>query len=75
MTLQVTEAESKEKHGVGDPMPVLTITHGYNLTLCPLQSQLQHIYQRHPMQSRAMPESTLSPPVRDFEFGLWNLHD
>jgi hypothetical protein len=35
-------AESKEKHGVWDPMLELTIS--YNLTLCPLQSRLQHIY-------------------------------
>ncbi len=33
-----TEAESIEKHGVWDPMPELTVT------LCPLQSGLQHIY-------------------------------
>ncbi len=46
MTLQVKEAESKEKPGLGDPMPVMTIL--YNLTLCPLQSQLQHIYHGQP---------------------------
>jgi hypothetical protein len=45
----------------------------YNLTLCRLQSRLQHFYHgRNPM-----PESTLNlrksrliPPVRDFGFGL-----
>jgi hypothetical protein len=37
----------------------------YNLTLCPLQSLLQHIYHRQPYK----PESTLSPE-RDFGFGL-----
>jgi hypothetical protein len=35
-----TEAKSKEKHGVWDPVPELTIS----LTLCPLRSRLQHIY-------------------------------
>ncbi len=35
------EAESEEKHGVWDPMPELTT---YNLTLCPLQSRLQHMH-------------------------------
>ncbi len=40
-TCDTTEAESKEKHGVWDPMPELTY-----LTLCPLQSRLQHIYHR-----------------------------
>jgi hypothetical protein len=35
-----SEAKSKEKHGVWDPMPELTI---YNLSFCPLQSRLQHI--------------------------------
>ncbi len=40
-----TEAESKEKHGVWDPLPELTI---YNLTLCPLPSRLQHIYHGQP---------------------------
>jgi hypothetical protein len=36
----MTEAESKEKHGVWDPLPELTITSPYAL-----QSRLQHIYQ------------------------------
>jgi hypothetical protein len=39
------KAESKEKHGVLEPIPELTI---YNLTLCPLQSRLQHIYHGQP---------------------------
>ncbi len=36
----------------------------YNLTLCPLQSRLQHIYHGQPYASvdlNPMPESTLSP--------------
>jgi hypothetical protein len=36
----------------------------YNLTLCPLQSRLQHIY-HYPM-----PEVDFTPLVRDFGFGL-----
>jgi hypothetical protein len=42
---QRAEAESKEKHGVWNPMPELTITY---LTLCPLQSRLQYIYHEQP---------------------------
>jgi hypothetical protein len=36
----------------------------YNLTLCPLQSRLQHIYHGQPyarVDLNPMPESTLSP--------------
>jgi hypothetical protein len=49
----------------------------YNLTLCPLQSRLKHIYRGH-QWGNSMPESTLTlcqsrlyTPVRDFKFGLW----
>ncbi len=55
-----TEAESKEKDGEWNPMPELTI----NLTLCLLQSRLQHIYHGQPyarFDLNHMPESTLSP--------------
>ncbi len=39
----------------------------YNLTLCPLQSRLQHIY-----HGRAtLCQSRLYPPGRDFRFSLW----
>jgi hypothetical protein len=43
----------------------------YNLTLCPFQSRLQHIYHGQPyarVDLNPMPESTLSP-VTDFGFG------
>jgi hypothetical protein len=46
----------------------------YNLTLCPLQSRLQHIYhgqQYARVDLNPMPEFTLFP-VRDFGFGLLN---
>jgi hypothetical protein len=42
---------------------------GYNLTLCPFQSRLEHIYHRQPyarVDLNPMPESTLSPNQ-----GLW----
>ncbi len=48
----------------------------YNITLCPLQSRLQHIYTMGIGQPFAkvdlnlMPTST-SSPVRDLGFGLW----
>jgi hypothetical protein len=61
-----TEAESKEKHGVWEPMPELTT---YNLTLCPHHSRLQHIYHGQPcarVDLIPLPESTLSPSQ-----GLW----
>jgi hypothetical protein len=53
---------------------------GYNLTVCPLQSRLQHIYHGQPyarVDLNPMPESTLTlcqrrlyPPVRNFDFGF-----
>jgi hypothetical protein len=45
----------------------------YNLTLCPLQSRIQHIYHGQPYawgDLNPMLELTLSPQVRDFGFGL-----
>ncbi len=69
---QFAVAEFKEKHGVWDPMPEFGVD--YNLTLCPFQSRLQHIYHGQPY---AM--SRLNPPVRDFGFSLrftrWFLMD
>ncbi len=38
----------------------------YNLTLCPLESRLQHIYHGQPL-----PESTLTYARVNFGFGLW----
>ncbi len=46
----------------------------YNLPSCPLQSRLQHIYHGQPyarVDLNPVPESTLSPPVRDFGYSLW----
>ncbi len=47
----------------------------YNLTLCPVQSRLQHIYHEHGqpyarVNLNPMPESALSPCQR-----LWILHE
>jgi hypothetical protein len=59
-----TEAESKEKHGVWDPMPELTITSPY-----------ARVDSNTFTMGNPMPESTLTLcqsrlPVRDFGFGL-----
>ncbi len=63
-------------------MPNLTI---YNLTLCPLQSRLQHIYHGEPytrVDLNPMPEPTLAPQsgTLDFAnvqyaegFNFWNM--
>ncbi len=48
--------ECKEKHGVWDPMPELTIT---SCTLCPLQSRLQVTFTMGTKGS-PMPDSTLT---------------
>jgi hypothetical protein len=45
----------------------------YNLTLCPLQSRLQHIYHGQSLTLKStmtLCQSRLYPPVRDFGFGL-----
>ncbi len=42
----------------------------YNLTLCPPQSRLQHIYHGVPSSTLTLCQSRLYPPVRDFGFGL-----
>jgi hypothetical protein len=64
-----TESEFKEKHGIWDPVPELTITSPYD-------------HSNTFSMSNSMPESTLTlcqgrlyPPVRDFGFSLWLFHD
>ncbi len=44
----------------------------YNLTLCPLQSPLQHMYYDNPKLASTLTlcQSRLYPPVREFGFGL-----
>ncbi len=51
---QTPEAESKEKHGLLDPLDPMP-----ELTLSPLQSRLQHIC-----------KSRLYPSIMDYGFGL-----
>jgi hypothetical protein len=58
---QSSEAESKEKHGVCDPMPKLIITSPY----VDSRDDSNTFPMGNPMPSR------LYPPERDFEFGLW----
>jgi hypothetical protein len=41
----------------------------YNLTLCQLQSRIQHIY-HGPESTLTLCQSRLYPPVRDFGFSL-----
>ncbi len=55
----LSEAESKEKHGVWDPMPGVD----YNLTLCPIQ----HIYHGQPESTLILCHSRLYPPVKDLD--------
>jgi hypothetical protein len=65
-----SEAESKEKHGAGAPVPELTITSPH------FRSRVDS---NTFTMGNPMPESTLTqwqsrlypPPVRDFGFGLW----
>ncbi len=62
------EAKSKEKHGVWDPVPEFTIISSYVHSRADFNTYTM---------GNPMPESTLtlcqsrlSPPVRDFGFGL-----
>jgi hypothetical protein len=61
------EAESKEKHGVWDPMPELTITSPY----VHYRNRLKHIYhgQHYARSTFTICQSRHNPPVRDFGFG------
>ncbi len=55
------------------PMPELNITPPPPPTVCPLPSQLQHIYLGQPyarVYLHPICQSRLYPPVRDFGFGL-----
>jgi hypothetical protein len=55
--------ESKEKYGVWDPMPELTITSPY------VHSRVDS---NTVTMGNPMLESTLSAKVRDFKFALWD---
>ncbi len=61
----IYKAESKEKHGVWDPIKELT-----NLILRRLRSRLQHMYHGQPyarVDLNPMPESTVSPQELFFD--------
>ncbi len=69
-TVELPEAESKENYGCMGPY----VGADYNLTFCPLQSRLQHIYHGQPyarVDLNPMPESTLSPS-QGLGFGPWS---
>ncbi len=70
--LSSAEAESKEKHGVLDPMPEFTIASPY------IHSRVNSNTFTMGNPDNPMPESTLTlcqgrlyPPVREFGFALW----
>jgi hypothetical protein len=71
-TIQVfqssSEAESKEKHGIWDPMPELTITSPYVHSR--IDSNTFAMGSPMPESTLALCQSRLYPPVRDFGFGL-----
>jgi hypothetical protein len=71
LKLWAAEAESKEKHGVWDPMPELTISSTY-------------VYSRLDSNTFTMDKPTLEstltlcwsrlyPSFKDFGFGLWDI--
>ncbi len=62
--VQSTEAESKEKHGVWDPMPELTITLPY------VDSYTFTMGSPMPESTLNLCQSRLYPPVRDLWFGF-----
>ncbi len=45
----------------------------HNLTLCRIQSRLQHMGNPMPESTVTLCQSRLYPPVRGWEFGLWCL--
>ncbi len=63
-----SEAESKEKHGVWDPMPEMTITSPYVQSR--VDSKTFTIGNPMPKSTLTLCQSRLYPPVRDFRFSL-----
>jgi hypothetical protein len=64
--IESTEAESKEKHCVWDPMPKLTITSPYAYSR--VNSNTFAISNPMPESALTLSQSRLYPPVRDSEF-------
>jgi hypothetical protein len=62
-----TEAESKEKHGVWDPIPELTLTSSYVHSR--VDSNTFTVGNPMPESTLTLCHSRLYPPVRDFGFG------
>ncbi len=67
--LKHAEAESREKQGVWDPMPKLTI----NSPCVHSRVDSNTFTMGNPMPESTLTvcQSRLSPPVRDFGFRLW----
>ena len=63
------EAESKEKHGVWDPMPELTIISPYVNSR--IDSNTFTMGNPMPESALTLCQSRLYHPVRDFGFGLY----
>ncbi len=68
--LKHAEDESKEKHGVWDPLPELTINSPYVHSRVDSNTFTMGKQPYARVDINRMPELTLSP-VRDFGFGLW----
>ncbi len=64
------EAESKEKHGVWDPTPEMTITSPYVDSR--VDSNIFTIDNPRRESTLTQCQSRLYPQVRDFVFGLWS---
>ncbi len=63
----VYEVETKEKHGIWDPLPEVD----YILTLSLLQSRLHHIKDGQPESTLTLCQSRLYPPSQGL--GIWPL--
>ncbi len=70
-TIWITEAASKEKHGVWDPMPELTINSPFFHSR--VDSNTFTMGTPMPESAVTLCQSRLYPPVRDFGFGLSTL--
>jgi hypothetical protein len=68
MNGHLSEAESKEKNGVRDPMPELTITSTYVHSR--VHSNIFTMVNPMPESTLTLCQSRLYPPVRIFGFGL-----
>ncbi len=72
-TTTVSEAESKEKHGVWDPMPELTITSPYVHSR--VDSNTFTMGNPLPESTLTLCHSRLYSPVRAFGISLWDYNE